>query len=897
MCNLKKLMCLILAAAMIIVATPVDSYAGEAMEGEIDLVDTDYEIASEEIISDDENAVMEEIVMNENDLSEDITIEDTFGEDIAEEELTEEVLMEEEIPEELLAEDILDEEETDDTLDILGEEVAGVNYEEGAVYALVDTGEEAEEMADFYGITLESYDYSVAYYKLPKGISVAEIIKKSMDNEKGYPVLCANHYGTVSDCNLESNDIGYGEEEGIDDDLELESYLTDTPLLEKENLLNENVMFSYGRPYGYQWQHDVIGSPYAWTSGIRGRGIKVAILSTGIYHNARGYDNYIIPIESRDKIIGSYYAPGDSTTASDAYETAPSNGTFLAELIGEEIDSTGADPCSGVGVAPECSFYNIKITKPDDTKVEEVDLIKAIKYAAGTDADIMVIDACFSYPMSKSYNDGAVNLSIKKVLEFAHSKGIAVFARAARASDQSEVWPAAYPNVIAVTATDKDNRHLSGSGYSTNTDLAAPGDKVTTAYFRGSGTLAAVGIAAGEAALILSQKSSIKALQNEYGSPLTGSALVDALEKHMKASTISAGKECGAGIVYLPKALGLGTITTTPAAPTIVPNHELYYGDEDLRYQFGIEDRDYGVKVYYTTNGKNPTYKNGAIDSNSKEYNLANSYIEEAIDISQKNFVIKAIAVDEKHGLVSPVATKTITLNCLYKVIVSAPTNQLVRGKTLKCTAKLVPNNSYTSGVIWKVVDGYGREQPAKDAKVTVNSSGVVSAKKGTGLGTGTYYVRAISKKNDTISSEMAINVVDALPFKSMYIEKGYGTRTAYLPVDPSADKNLLRQVMVKNTDGHSIFEASIVPDDFIVTSSNTNVVAIERDGANWVRKITGPGKATITITDARSMGLKTSYTINVIQNATGVNIKGGSYVVAGKSLTLSASPFLQMLL
>ena len=878
------------------------------------------------------NALASELPIVLEESTEDIVEDEAFGEISLTD--TEEVLTEEETFEEELqisvetedADEIISDELSETEITALTGEVECEDYEADSVYAIVDTREEAEEIADFYGIILESYDCRVASYKLPKDVSVAEIVQKSIDNKEGYPVLCANHYGSVCDESvIENINIGdvsassgdeFIEEEYGDDDMDLSSYMSDTPELKGEGYLNENKKDPYSR-YVYQWQHDVIGSTYAWTSGIKGKGINVAILSTGIFkENDDTYDGCLKPADgSRTKIIGQYYAPTGSESERDCWAGAGiANGVLLSEIIGEEIGDAYATS-DGVGVAPECSLLNIKITEGDKTEVTEENLIKAINYATDSEKhapiDIMVIDARFNYPMSAYYNNSGMMLSIEKVLTFAHSQGIAVFAPSAASSDQSESWPAAYPYVIEVTATDKNNQHLQGTGYSSNTDLAAPGDYVTTGRCISSGSsLASTGIAAGEAALILSQKSSIKALQDADGNPLTGGELADALEKYMKASTIPAGKECGAGIVYLPKALSLGTITTTPTAPTIKTYGEHFYGGTELNYQFEIEDNYYGIKVYYTTNGKNPVYKNGSIDAYSKEYPLGtHTPIEEPVDISQKDFVIKAIAVDEKHGLVSPVVTKTIPLDYIYNLVVTAPTNKLVRGKSLKCTATVVPNNKYTSGVTWHVgwvnpLDPTDiREQLAKDNKVTVNSSGTVSAgKMEVNLIQQNYKVWAQSKKDSSKIGQWYFTVDYVSPYKSLSVDKTDRTRTAIFPetspipmTEWNTDKNLLMNVLTKDINGIES-QAYNEPEDFIVTSSNPDVVSVTRGRDSngkkqWFREIKGPGKATITITDTMCQGLKTTYTINVVRFATGVNLNGGSYVVAGKTLTLTASP------
>lgn len=55
--------------------------------------------------------------------------------------------------------------------------------------ALADTLEEAEKIAELYGIELSTYSYGVATYTTDKNIQ--ELIE--LGNENGYPALSPNH--------------------------------------------------------------------------------------------------------------------------------------------------------------------------------------------------------------------------------------------------------------------------------------------------------------------------------------------------------------------------------------------------------------------------------------------------------------------------------------------------------------------------------------------------------------------------------------------------------------------------------------------------------------------------------------------------------------------------------
>lgn len=927
--KINRIICLMLSAILLVASVPSQVYASEMDESKefvleeineetgdddnAEIIDfagsTNEEISTDEVMSTDEDTFTEETLS-------DVEIEEFSQEEIYEEELCEDELLGEEVlDEEILEEEIINqdsveevsEEETSLELpETIEGETEGTDYEEGTVYTVVDSLELAEEIAGFYDITLESYECMVAVYRLPAGVSVAEIVHKSENNEEGYPALCPNHYGSVSDTVFE--------ETGNDEDMELDSYVADEYYGTYSDMgyLDEDQhhIGKGGETYSvYPWYLEAIGAPYAWTRGvnmygeaktIRGKGVKVAILSGGITWNNTYDVNDFVPLgeyHTTNKIIGHYYIPGSSSDSDLCLQNGYSGGTMIAKVLGAELNNYGY-----VGVAPECQLYNVKITKDDKTVVEEVDLVKAINYVNNNyDADIMVIDARFNLPIKASIETHVggsdVTYHIEDTINKAYEKGTTIFAPAA-SSAQGEAWPAAYPHVIAVGATNQSNQKswTTGNG---KVDIAAPGELI--AY--SSGTLAAAAIAAGEAALILSAKSEIKALQDEYGAPLTGSSRVDALTKYMKSNTISAGDGCGSGIVYLPKALKLTTIASAPTTPKIIEDGGLYLAaDGQLHYRFRLEDDYFGVdKFYYTVNGKKPSFKNGMKDQYSKEWDNA-GIIDTVIDGNMKNLVIKAIAVDSSRGTSSAIATKTIPLKTLSQITITAPSSKLLRGKSLQCTAKLVPNNSYTKGVTWhvgllEVIGGYdyANEQAAKDNGVTISSSGKVTANKKYS-GVGIFRVWAVSKKDNSMGSNtIDISVSADINIKSLSVEPTRNPNITRIPSNESSRvvSDVLPFVYVDYSDGTRKL-ASETPKDFLVTSSNTKVMTVSNNNAEgrWSGEAKAPGTTKITITDAYGKGIKTSYTCIVKKVAESISVVGPQYVAKGKSITLKAQPY-----
>lgn len=895
MFKLKRLMCVILSAAMIFTVAPLDVLADEA-EGEIVLDENlvadgepfedeeTTEESSEEEPFEDEKTAEEKSVEEESAeedsveesapaIEEEIAGEEIIDESTAieEEENTGEEVVEESATsgEEPVEESALSEEEIIDELPekeyFIEGKVEGVDYEAGVVCAYVDTLEEAEKIAEEYELSLKEYYSPLALFELPEGVSVAKIVTISDS------VLFPNYYGRVSDL-YESQ-----ASDDSDSDMSLESYVVD-----------ENDQFKYD-PYlkdfdesvdSPQWHHDVIGSPYAWKSNITGNGVKIAILSSGINEHI-DFSNFDSTVVHHKNII-------NGGTTKDECRDSIGNGTALAGIIGAKFGNSKL----GAGVAPGAGIYNIKITNDDGT-LSMSNVIEGIDYAVSQDVDIIIIDACFD-PLLQ-YDVPGIQNSISS----AYNNGIAVFAPAGYGADQYEVWPAACEHVIAVGASNMSNQRMGGSAYSSHIDIVAPGEKISTCakdvntYQTMDGTLLAAGIAAGEAALILSYKDKINTFYKNGSLIEKSPALVDALEKHMKASTISAGSGTGKGIVYLPKALSLGTITEGPKAPIFYAPYGFYVAKVDgvdvLKYLCDLQTNNYDSdfpSFYYTLNGKTPSYKNGKKDAYS-EY--CGGTIDSVVDASKNSLTIKAILVDHM-GKASKVATLTVPMNFVKQIKISTTSSQakpeVVKGKKLKFTAATLPSNSYAKAVSWHISFG-DSEQAAKDNKVTISSSGEVITKSNSFQGE--YKVWAESKKDPTKkSNEIFINVRDSGEISKIRVLK---KKIVEYRDDNDSEFNLITDKLEPiRTDGDP-FDITEDFADLYITSSNSKVVKVDYDASGWHAVKKGPGKANITVCDAYGCGIKATYSVEVVQLATGVNVYSNGYdkVARGKSISLKS--------
>src|SRR5262249_22791009 len=110
---------------------------------------------------------------------------------------------------------------------------------------------------------------------------------------------------------------------------------------------------------------------------------------------------------------------------------------------------------------------------------------------------------------------GPKDPSLERALKVAHDKGIVLIAAAGNAGPKSPpLYPGADPNVIAVTATDPDDKLFSGANRGRYVAAAAPGVDVLVpapqgAYQLTTGTSVASAEVSGIAALMLERNPNL----------------------------------------------------------------------------------------------------------------------------------------------------------------------------------------------------------------------------------------------------------------------------------------------------------------------------------------------------------------------------------------------------
>jgi subtilisin family serine protease len=133
--------------------------------------------------------------------------------------------------------------------------------------------------------------------------------------------------------------------------------------------------------------------------------------------------------------------------------------------------------CPGCKIMPVRAGYSISL---DDNlgKAGALDLdsiVQSIYYAANNGADVI----------SMSFGGGE-SQSEKNALDYAYSQGVVLVAAAGNDNSYTMGYPAAYENVIAVAATDANDKKALFSNYGDWVDIAAPGKDILSLRAEGS---------------------------------------------------------------------------------------------------------------------------------------------------------------------------------------------------------------------------------------------------------------------------------------------------------------------------------------------------------------------------------------------------------------------------
>ena len=314
----------------------------------------------------------------------------------------------------------------------------------------------------------------------------------------------------------------------------------------------------------------LIGAPQVWDMGYTGKGVKVALVDTGIDGTHPDLTGRIV--EWKDFVNGK-------TTPYDDY----GHGTHCAGIIGGDGKASNG---KYTGIAPNVSYIGIKVL--DSSGSGSLDnIIAGLNYAAQSDA--RVISMSLGSTEHTQSMDDAVTAAVKA------GKIVVVAAGNSGPGSSTICCPADSPDAITIGATDKSDVIASFSSRGPNSDgtikpdVTAPGvdivscraantndDKaIDTYYLQMSGTSMATPMVSGAIADMLQLQpnltdSQVRSILEKTAKPL-GSGVPNNDYGYGRISVINAINYLKGNYTPPTNPSPTPTPTPTPVNPTPTP--------------------------------------------------------------------------------------------------------------------------------------------------------------------------------------------------------------------------------------------------------------------------------------------------------------------------------------
>jgi len=245
----------------------------------------------------------------------------------------------------------------------------------------------------------------------------------------------------------------------------------------QENASVEKLTAGDNNSLDKQWALSKVMAPEAWQITSGEADVIVAVLDTGID-------------QTHEDLAGKVIANANFTQ-SPSDDDIHGHGTHMAGIIAAAENTFGI-----TGLAHDISLMNVKVAEDNGTCNAET-VAKGIIWAADNGARVINISLTFAEPWSP----------LEEAVDYAWGKGVVLVAAAGNNFGLVPVYPAAYPNVIAVAATDKDDRLPEWSNRGDWVSLGAPGVDIYSTlpgdvYRHQSGTSPAAALVSGGVALL-----------------------------------------------------------------------------------------------------------------------------------------------------------------------------------------------------------------------------------------------------------------------------------------------------------------------------------------------------------------------------------------------------------
>ncbi|MCD0486187.1 type VII secretion-associated serine protease mycosin [Streptacidiphilus sp. ASG 303] len=254
--------------------------------------------------------------------------------------------------------------------------------------------------------------------------------------------------------------------------------------------------FPSGNVAAVPWSLQRVVLDQLWRNGITGKGVTVAVVDTGVD-------------DANPQLRGGKVLPGE-VLLTDPQTRKPATGGATLDPVGHGTKVAGIiaarrSPATGfVGLAPDARILPIRQNDSEGSGDVKT-LTRAIQDAVKAHAQVINISQDVRAGTASGLFAGQAELH--QAVRWAVSKGVVVVASSGNDGKDAPTYPAAFPEVIAVGASDRNNERASFSQYGPFVDVAAPGVDMLSTVPRGgqctdNGTSFSAPYVAGVAALL-----------------------------------------------------------------------------------------------------------------------------------------------------------------------------------------------------------------------------------------------------------------------------------------------------------------------------------------------------------------------------------------------------------
>lgn len=270
-----------------------------------------------------------------------------------------------------------------------------------------------------------------------------------------------------------------------------------------------------------QWYIEKIEADASWEATGGGVNVVVAVLDTGI--------------DAQHEDLAGRVIKGVNFTTSRTTADINGHGTLIAGIITASMENLKG----ATGIAYRSSLLNVKVAG-DDGFVNPEAVAKGIVWAVDNGAQVINLSLTLSKPHPQ----------VEEAVRYAWEKGAVIVAAAGNTAGNRPAYPAAFPNVIGVAATDRDDKMTRWTSRGDWAGVSAPGVDIYSTlpsdkYAYKNGTSYSAALVSGEAALLFAVATDRN--QNGAVNDDIRNAIIDNTDTASRINVFKATKQLTAG--------------------------------------------------------------------------------------------------------------------------------------------------------------------------------------------------------------------------------------------------------------------------------------------------------------------------------------------------------------